>query len=350
MTGPRITPVILSGGSGTRLWPLSRHARPKQMIALGGATSLLAQTLDRASGPLFAAPVLVGSAAQAEALALAAPGAHAIILEPTARNTAPAILLAALEAGPDALLLVMPSDHVVLDAEAFRLAVESAVPAAGQGWIVTFGIHPDRPETGYGYIEAGAPLDGDIRRVRRFVEKPDVAGAERLIAEGGLWNAGIFLMRSDVLVAGLADHAPELLAAVREAHDKAVRDGVTVSPDSHAFGRAPSISIDHALMEKSDRLAVRPCAFGWSDLGSFDSLHRLGPADESGNVVEGEAVLVGAEGCLVHSDGPIVAAVGVSDLVIIATGDAVLVVPRGHSQRVRELAEAVRNLKGEKWS
>lgn len=343
MSEARITPVILCGGSGTRLWPLSRAAQPKQMLALAGPDSLLRQTVARVGDPqVFAAPVAVGAAAQADAIAREVEQLGALILEPAQRNTAPAIALAALNAAGDDVLLVLPSDHLIADAEGFREAVRRALPFAREGWIVTFGMAPDRPETGYGYIRRGAAIGDGVFAAERFVEKPDAETAVRYLADGGYdWNGGIFLLRADVAIEGLRTHAPEILAAAREAFDRAARDGVRIVPEAAAFRAAPSQSIDYALMEKAGKVAVMPVSIGWSDIGSWDALHDRLPHDEDGNAIAGDVVALDARGCLIRSDGPVIAAIGVNDLVIVATADAVLVVPRDQAQRVKEIVDAL---------
>ena len=343
MSEARIIPVILCGGAGSRLWPLSRQARPKQMLALDGGESLLRQTAARvADGRLFAPPTVVGSAAQADAIAREVPGLGALILEPAARNTAPAIALAALDAAPDDVLLVLPSDHAIADAAGLRDAVRRALPLARDGWIVTFGMAPDRPETGYGYIRRGAPLAEGVFRADRFVEKPDSATAERFLAEGGHdWNGGIFLMRADAVIGGLATHAPDILAAARQAYELSARDGSRILPDAAAFGAAPARSIDHALLEQAEKIAVAPVSIGWSDIGSWAALYDRGPFDADGNAIVGDVLALGSDGCMIRSDGPTVAAIGVSDLVIVATNDAVLVVPRDRAQLVRDIVDAL---------
>ena len=342
----RITPVILCGGAGTRLWPLSRIDRLKPMVDLTGDGSLLQRTALRTADPeRFAPPMLVAGASEAAALAaqLGAVGAapSLTIVEPCPRGTAAAIALAALALDEAELMLVMPSDHVIADADAFRAAVAAARPLADQGWLVTFGVAPDRPETGYGYIRRGAPL-GPGYRVARFTEKPGRATAELYLAEGGHdWNAGIFLMRADAVVAALAAHAPAILAAARAAMAGAARDGAALCPAAEALAAAPAESIDRAVMEKSDRVATVPAAMGWSDVGSWEAVHALGPHDAAGNAVSGDAIALDSRNCLVRSDGPVVVALGVDDLVVVATERAVLVVPRGETQRVKEAIDAL---------
>jgi mannose-1-phosphate guanylyltransferase/mannose-1-phosphate guanylyltransferase/mannose-6-phosphate isomerase len=322
MMSGTIRPVILSGGAGTRLWPLSRADRPKQFLALAGEDSLLKATARRASA--WGAPIVIAGNEQALAVRAEVPDAR-LVLEPCARGTAAAIALAALQAQPGELLLVMPSDHHIEDEAAFRAAVATAAPLAGAGWLVTFGITADRPETGYGYIQRGEALAAGAYRAARFAEKPDRATAETWLAEGGWdWNAGIFLFDRDALLAGMGEHAPDVLAAAQG-----------------DFASAPNASIDTALMEKAAKVAVVPAAMGWSDIGSWEALHALGPRDGDGNLLAGDVVAPGSRDCLVRSEGPVVVALGVEGLVIVATERAVLVVPRGDSQRVREAIEAL---------
>jgi mannose-1-phosphate guanylyltransferase/mannose-1-phosphate guanylyltransferase/mannose-6-phosphate isomerase len=235
------------------------------------------------------------------------------------------VALAALAAAEGELLLILPSDHHIEDEAAFRASVATAEPLARQGWLVTFGISPERPETGYGYIKRGEGLAAGAWRAERFAEKPDRATAEAWLAEGGwYWNAGIFLFAREALLDGLGEHAPAVLAAAEG-----------------DFASAPAQSIDTALMEKSGKVAVVPAAMGWSDIGSWEALHALGPLDGDGNLLAGDVVAPGSRGCLVRSDGPVVVALGVEDLVVVATERAVLVIPRGESQRVREAIEAL---------
>jgi mannose-1-phosphate guanylyltransferase/mannose-1-phosphate guanylyltransferase/mannose-6-phosphate isomerase len=339
-----IIPVILSGGAGTRLWPLSREARPKQMLDLLGGGPMLALTAARvAEEGLFAPPVLVAAAAQAETIEASLPGMGSLILEPEARNTAPAIALAALAAAPDDVLLVLPSDHLIDDVAGFRQAVRRALPFARDGWILCFGMKAERGETGYGYIERGPELGDGVHEAARFVEKPDAATASRLAADGMHdWNGGIFLMRAGLYLAALAAHAPAIEAAARAAMAGARREGRRILPDAAAFAAAPSVSIDYAVMEKAGKVAVLPVAIGWSDLGSWEALYQAAAHDEAGNALAGDVLAMDARDCLIRSEGPLVAAIGVEKLVVIATPDSVLIVPRAQSQRVREAVEALK--------
>ncbi|WP_375271875.1 mannose-1-phosphate guanylyltransferase/mannose-6-phosphate isomerase [Sphingomonas sp.] len=342
-----IVPVILSGGSGTRLWPMSRPERPKQFLALTATETMLQLTAARAHGDAFAAPIVVANAAHAEQveaqLALLQPTPHAIILEPAGRNTAPAIALAALEAAGDAPMLVMPSDHVILDREAFHAAIHAALPLVEDGWLITFGITPDAPETGYGYIKVGEEVAAGVHRVARFVEKPQRAAAESMIASGDhAWNGGIFLFRADAYLRALNEFRPDILAAAKASMERARRDGTRVYPEVAAFEASPSDSIDYAVMEKAERVAVVPVAMGWSDVGSWDALHAIADNDEHGNVVNGDAVVLDSRNCLVRSDGARIAMVGVEDLIVVASGNDILILPRGRSQDVKLLQEEMK--------
>lgn len=343
-----IIPVILSGGSGTRLWPMSTPDTPKQLLALTADETMLQLTAQRACGEQFAAPIVVANQRHAEEIetqleAIGAP-AQALILEPIGRNTAPAIALAALAAGSgEAALLVMPSDHVITDVDAFHAAIHAALPLVEQNWLVTFGIDPHAPETGYGWIHVGEAVAPRVHKVARFVEKPPRDRAEAMLAAGDhVWNGGIFLFRADAFLGALAVHAPEILHAAQQAMLKATHEGARVHPDPEAFAASPSDSIDYAVMEKASRVAVVPVSMGWSDLGSWDALHELSVSDEAGNCCQGDVVAIETENCLVRADGVRIALVGVTDLIVVANGDNVLVLPRGRSQEVKKLIEAMK--------
>ncbi len=338
----RIWPVILSGGSGTRLWPLSRTALPKQLLALMGNTSMIAQTAARvADRSQFQPPLVVTGADHAEFTGEQLGGDVTVLIEPSARNTAPAIALAALAISAhdqQALILVMPSDHQIALPAQLRNAVLAASATARAGWLVTFGIRAATPETGYGYIRAGNTIDRNVRQATAFIEKPDRIRAQDFVADGGyFWNAGIFLFTASAMLAELADHAPDVLAAAQAA----IAVGTPLSPDATAFAAAPSISIDHAVFERAEKIAVCPVDPGWSDIGSWDALHGLGAADTQGNVISGYTHSIDTQGCLLHAEGTILTTVGINNLNIIATPDAVLVTARGRSQDVKSLTVAM---------
>ena len=343
-----IIPVILSGGSGTRLWPMSRPERPKQMLALTAEQTMLQLTARRACGDCFAAPIVVANAQHAdmveEQLEEIEAKPQVLILEPMGRNTAPAIALAALAAGGGAdPLLVMPSDHVIADLSAFHAAIHAAMPLVAEGWLVTFGIDPQTPETGYGWIQVGEEIASGVHRVAKFVQKPPRDKAEAMLAAGDhAWNGGIFLFRADMYLAALTAYAPEMLVACQRAMAGARAEGCRIYPDADAFAASPADSIDYTVMEKADRVAVVPVSMGWSDLGSWDALHAISETDDAGNVHQGEVIAIETANCLVRSDGVRVALVGVEDLIVIASGNDVLILPRGRSQEVRKLIEAMK--------
>jgi mannose-1-phosphate guanylyltransferase/mannose-6-phosphate isomerase len=352
-TETRLQPVLLSGGSGTRLWPLSREAYPKQFLPLAGARTMLQDTWERvaelAGG---AAPIVVANEEHrflaGEQLRQVGVERAAIVLEPAGRNTAPAIAAAALQAtagGDDPLLLVLPSDHVVRDPAAFRAAVRAAMPAAEQGALVTFGIVPEAPETGFGYIHADA--GEGLRRVLRFVEKPDAATAQRYLDEGGYyWNSGMFLFRASRYLAELERFRPDILAAVRAAFERATRDGDFVRLDKDTFAACPPDSIDYAVMEKTDRAMVLPVDIGWNDVGSWSALWDVSEQDAAGNARHGDVLAVDSHGNYAYSRR-LVALVGVDDLVVVETDDAVLV---ARKDRVQQVKDVVAKLKADNRS
>lgn len=334
-----VHPIILAGGSGTRLWPLSTPARPKHLLDLLPGGTLLEQTLARVAGTSgFSRPTVVCNAAHAEEIKRLAPGAR-LIVEPEGRNSAPAIALAALAHAAGDLLLVLPSDHHIGRVEAFLAAIERGEALANDGWLVTFGVQPDRAETGYGYIAAGGELTTGAFAVERFVEKPDPASAERMVADGRHhWNAGIFLFRAGDYLDELARYAPEIEAATRAAFEKGA-GGDVVRPDPLSFANSPATSIDYAVMERSDRVAVVPVDMAWSDIGSWAALQDVAAKDAEGNAVDDGSLAIASSNCLIRSTGPRVAAVGIDDVIVVATADAVLVTSRAHAQQVREVAE-----------
>ena len=341
-------PVILSGGSGTRLWPLSREAFPKQFLRLAGDGSMLQETWTRVAPLATAAPIVVAGEEHrfmvAEQLREAGCRDARILLEPAARNTAPAIAAAALEAsrdGLDPLLLVLPSDHVIADGEGFRKAVAAAQSAADAGKLVTFGIVPAGPETGYGYIKA-ASGEG-VRGVERFVEKPDPQTAAAYVASGDyFWNSGMFLFRASAFLAELERHQPAMLAACRDALAKARRDEDFVRLDKAAFCASPSDSIDYAVMEKTADAAVLPIDAGWNDVGSWAALWQVAQQDGAGNAHHGDVLAQDCRNTLAWGDGRLVALLGLDDVVVVDTADAVLV---AHRDKVQDIKGIVSSLK-----
>ncbi|HEV7265907.1 MAG TPA: mannose-1-phosphate guanylyltransferase/mannose-6-phosphate isomerase [Falsiroseomonas sp.] len=351
----RIVPVILSGGTGSRLWPLSREGYPKQFWPLAADRTMLQETAARAAGPRFAPPVVVCGEAHrflvAEQLREAGLAEARIVLEPAARNSAAAIAAAAAlvgEAAPETVLWIMAADADVSDVPALLAALEAAEAAARAGRIATFGIRPTRAETGYGYIEAGAKLPGAeaaghaARAVARFVEKPDPAAAAAMV-EGGrhLWNSGMFVATAGTLLAELATHAPQVLTAAQDGVAGAAHDLGFVRLGA-GFGQAPSISIDHAVMERTTLAAVVPCDPGWSDVGSWDSLWEIAAKDAEGNATAGPVATLGARNCFVRSEGILTAVVGLEDVVLVVTDDAVLACHRSRAQEVKQLVEKLK--------
>lgn len=347
-----IVPVILSGGAGTRLWPLSRQSYPKQLLALAGERTLLQEAALRGRAVSPGVPPTVIANVEhrfviAEQLRAVAIDRPRIVLEPVGRNTAPAVATAALlvEADdPHATLLVMPSDHIIGDIDAFAAAVRRGAGAAADGAMVLFGVPPDRPETGFGYIRPGAPLAGhpELRAAAAFAEKPDADTAARYVAGGYLWNAGIFLLPVAGVLAALERFAPEVVAAARAAVAGATADLDFLRLDEAPFAAAPSISLDRAVMERTDQAAVLPADFPWNDAGTWSALWEIGEKDGEGNVRLGEVVALDTRNTYLRSEGPVVAALGVDNLVIVATADAVLVAGRDAVHNVSELVELLK--------
>ena len=347
----RIHPVLLSGGTGSRLWPVSRDAMPKQFQALTGDLSLIQQSALRLSGPRFAPLTVIANQEHrfivAEQLRLAGIDTPRIVLEPTGRNTAPAATVAALLAlqdDPDALVLLAPADHVITDAVGFAAAVERAVGPASSGLLTLFGMQPDEPATGYGYMRIGAPLaeHSGAFEVAAFIEKPDLEAAKALVAAGDtVWNSGIFLLPAARFIAEVERFEPDIVRACRTAVAQAVPELDFLRLGS-AFGDAPSISVDYAVMERTQSAAVVPASFGWTDVGSWSALWKIGERDAAGNSASGDVLLEDATDCYVRSDGPLVAALGVKDLVVIASGDAVLVIPKSRDQDVKAIVERLK--------
>lgn len=338
-----IQPVILCGGAGTRLWPESRGDRAKQFLPLTGAQSLFQQTLARTPADArFAPPIILCGQPHVAAVRDQVGMAKAsLLVEPMPRNTAAAIALAVARADADTLLLVMPSDHVIADVPAFHAAIARGARLARQDWIVTFGITPDAPETGFGYIAGGTPLGNDGFAVDRFIEKPPLADAQAMLAAGGYsWNAGIFLFRAGRMRDAMFTHCRAIFEAADRAVAAGMVDGDALYADAVHFAEAPSDSIDFAVMEKDDRVAVVPASMGWSDLGSWQAVHTLAPKDADGNAITGDAFLHDSHGNLVRAGGKRVSLVGMNNVAVIVDGDDILVMPLARSQDVRAAAKA----------
>jgi mannose-1-phosphate guanylyltransferase/mannose-6-phosphate isomerase len=339
-----IYPVVLCGGSGTRLWPRSRKQAPKPFLPLVEDRTLFEATLGRcADGDRFAPPVVVtGKAhlAHVEAQAAAFPGAK-VIVEPEGKNTAAAIALAAERLPPDAVMLVCPSDHHIADAEAFRQAAHAAARLAEQDWLVAFGIAPDAPETGYGYIRRGAPLEGGFQ-VERFVEKPDRATAEQFLANGHYsWNGGIFVYRAGAFLEELRRYRPALADAVHRSVAGGREQGAAFHPEPAAFAEIEAESVDYALMENTGRAAMVPAAMGWSDIGNWQALHAARPRDANGNCARGRVELVDCRNVLAETDGPRISVIGLEGIAVVVDGDEVLVTTMAGAQKVGKLGGAV---------
>ena len=352
MSAREIVPVIMSGGSGTRLWPLSTDARPKQFHALAGARTMLQETalrLAKAQDLALTAPVVICNRSHERLIEtqLADVGVRpqAIVLEPFGRNTAAVAVTAARlvqTLNPGALALLLPADHVIADPVAFRAAISRGAQAADR--IVTFGIAPTGPETGYGYIQCAAPLGDGVFEVARFAEKPRLEVAQAYLAEGGyFWNGGIFLFAPEVMLAEMAAHRREIHDAAVDAIDAAGRDQLFVRLDDQRFAAIPSESVDIAVMEKTRLAAVAPCDIGWADVGSWSELWRLGGKDGQDNLVRGDAVALDTHRSLIWSDdGMEVGVIGLSDVVVVATQGAVIVLPKDRAQEVRAIVDRLR--------
>ena len=338
-----IHPVILCGGGGTRLWPLSRKEKPKSFLPLLGDKTPFRTTLERCSDPeLFTRAIVVAGPGHLPLVEEQAGNSNGIeiLVEPASRNTAPAIALAAMRLDPDAVMLVCPSDHHIPDTASFQAAAVQAATLARDDWLTTLGIVPDRPETGYGYIKHGEPLDHGYR-VAQFVEKPNRARAEQFIADGSYsWNSGIFAFRAGKLLEELRQHRPGLAAAVAEAVELGHADGSKFYPDAEAFAAIEGESIDYAVMENTTRAAMVPVDMGWSDIGNWAALQDAFPRDAAGNHVSGSVELVDCSGVLAISDGPRISAIGLKDICIVVDGDEVLVTSRDGAQLVGKLGGA----------
>jgi mannose-1-phosphate guanylyltransferase/mannose-1-phosphate guanylyltransferase/mannose-6-phosphate isomerase len=346
---PLILPVILSGGTGTRLWPLSRESYPKQFWPLASDKTMLSETAARGSGAGFLPPMVVCNEAHRFLVAeqLRDKGAS-IVLEPVGRNSAPAIAAAALlaeETAPGAVLWFMAADSAIGDVAALQAALAKAAAAAKAGAIVTFGMQPTAPETGYGYIETGDALPGsaDVKRIARFVEKPDAARAAEFLKTGRhLWNSGMFVATATTMLAEMEAHAPEVLKGVRAAVAGATRDGDFIRLEAAAFTATPSISIDYAVMERTQKSAVVPASIGWSDIGSWAALWDIQPKDAAGNATHGPVALVDTKNCYVRSEGILTGVIGLEDVVVVVTDDAVLAMHRDHAQDVKKLVDQLK--------
>ena len=348
-----LVPVILSGGSGTRLWPLSRELYPKQLLSLVGKGTMLQETLARLQGVKdLASPVVVCNESHrflvAEQLRQIHSSAAAILLEPVGRNTAPAVAVAAMAAlkasknGDDPILLVLPADHVIREVKAFQAAVQQGLAAAQQGQLVTFGVVPSKPETGYGYIRRGDGAGG-VYPVAEFVEKPNLATAQEYVASGRYyWNSGMFMFRAKAFLDELKLHAPDMYAACEQAFAAAKQDLDFTRLPSAEFAACPSDSIDYAVMEKTKKAVVVPLDAGWSDVGSWSALHEAIPADAEGNVSIGDVLSSDSQGCYLHSTSRLVATVGLKDHVVIETKDAVMVAPKDRVQDVKNLVNELK--------
>ncbi len=347
-----IVPVILSGGSGTRLWPVSRESFPKQLWPLVSEHTMLQDTARRGVGPAFAAPIVVCNQEHrfliAEQMREAGIAHAQIVLEPVGRNSAPAITAAALiasEQNPRAVLWMMAADAAMKDTTALQSALAQAVTAADAGRIVTFGMKPHRAETAYGYLEPGAELPDapGVHELTRFIEKPDAPAAAALFAGGKhLWNSGMFVFRADVLLAEMERYAPDVLAAMQAAVTSRTHDLDFIRLDAAAFATSPNISLDYAVAERTARAAVIPASLGWSDVGSWDALWEVSPKDADGNACVGDVLLEGSKDCYVRSDGILTAVVGLEDVVVVVTEDAVLAMHKGRAQDVKRVVDRLR--------
>lgn len=349
----QIHPVILSGGSGTRLWPLSRASYPKQLLTLVSDRTMLQETAARNLNDVgFTGPLVICNEEHRflidEQLRQVGVRPQAILLEPVARNTGPAIATAALwllERDPDALMLVQPSDHVIASLPRFHDAIRNGLAAAQDGMLVTFGVKPTRPDSGYGYIQGGDPVSGTstVLAVERFVEKPDRATAQRFVDSGVFyWNSGIFLLSARAFLDDLARLNPAMLEACEKAIRAGKQDLDFFRLDSEAFGEAPSIAVDRAVMERTDRAAVVPVDMAWSDIGSWNALREISQPDDDGNVLRGDVVASRVRDSYIRTDGKLVAAIGVENVVVVATDDAVLVADADTAGELSEVVEMLR--------
>ena len=346
-------PVILSGGSGSRLWPLSRSLYPKQLLPLSSERTMIQETALRAVPSHFGRPIIICNEAHrfivAEQMQEVGVTPLRLVLEPIGRNTAPAIAAAALilaKTDPDAVMAVLPSDHVIADQAGFLDAVGRAGIAAAAGHLVTFGMKPAAPETGYGYIQRGAPLTEGSFKVERFIEKPDLERARAMTAQPEfLWNSGMFVFKAAVFIDEVKRLCPDILAAVRKSIEKAVEDIDFLRLEAASFAQSPSASIDYAVMEHTARAAVVPADFGWSDVGSWSALWEITGKSTAGNVEVGDVISVDCQDSYLRGDGVLVAGVGLKDIIVVATEDAVLVAQRSHVQEVKKIVDSLKEKK-----
>ena len=345
----KILPVVMCGGAGTRVWPESRETMPKQFIPLVGASSTFQDTIRRVSDPMFDAPIVVTNRDYRFLVKeqLAEIGREAtIVIEPARRESGPAIAVAAALAAksdPESIVAVFASDHVILKQAEFLAACAAAADAAQEGLIVTLGVKPSEPAGGYGYIKPGRAVGaGSAFEIDAFVEKPDRATAERYVAEGYLWNSGNFFFRADAMLAELRSFEPQMAEAAEQALERATRDLGFLALDDRAFGESPKKSIDYAVMERTKRAAVVPADIGWSDVGSWDAVWKLSQRDENGNSIYGEGIAVDARNVHVRSTGLLTAVIGVSDVAVVSTQDAVLVLAHDHGDKVKQLVDTLK--------
>ncbi len=353
MSNCQINAVILAGGSGSRLWPLSRQHLPKQFLSLDGDASLLQITIDRLSPLIGAKNILIvtqESHAKGEAYHALLP--YQTLFEPIGRNTAPAIALAAaylMVNGADPVMVVLPADHIIKDEARFRAHLHTAIEAATGGKLVTFGIQPTRPDTGFGYIKAHAGKNPGVHEVERFTEKPDHATAERFLKEGDYyWNSGMFVWRASVILAEIRQHLPEVYGVIQKILAESRSVDTSGNPASafkqsveKYFATMPSISIDYGVLEKSDRVALIPCNIGWNDVGSWQAVHDISDQDENGNTLQGNVIALDCKNSLIRAEKRLVAAIGVEELCVIETTDAVLISKSDQTQRVREVVDVL---------
>ncbi len=346
MSKSQINAVILAGGSGSRLWPLSRQQMPKQFLALDGDASLLQTTIDRLSTVIDAKNVLIvtqESHAKGEAYHALLP--YQTLFEPVGRNTAPAIALAAaylMADGADPIMVVLPADHIIKDEARFLTHLRTAIEAAESGKLVTFGIQPTRPDTGFGYIKAHSGKNPDVFEVERFTEKPDHAAAEHFLKEGDyFWNSGMFVWRASVILAEIQQHLPVVYRVIQNIIAES-RDAATFQQAvGKHFAAMPSISIDYGVLEKSNRVSLIPCDIGWNDVGSWQAVHEISAKDVNGNALQGNVIAIGCKDSLIRAEKRLVAAIGLEDMCVIETADAVLISKSDQTQRVREVVDAL---------